>query len=152
MNMAHIETHVALDLVDRGVIDDQLLKHIQQQVDKSDKALLRALSSHGHVADDVMAQSLAQAMDATFLSLGDILATTPAIEGLSLSFLKDRHILPIKADGEICVLITGLDDIEAVTLIERALGSPIPLTITTPDALDQAFQHFFPCDDDTLRT
>lgn len=125
-------------LLDRGHVADQELDRARGIGDATGEALHIVLSKLGIVAENVVADAVAEQLEVAPLADGDFPATALLSDQLSADFLQSYRVLPISEDhGTVVVAMANPFDDETVQALELKLGKQISRRVATPFQLDR---------------
>jgi len=139
---------VAADLVDEGRISEADLARARRLAGDSGEPLFPLLLRLGLVSERDLAQSFATVLDLPLAVAADY-PETPAVEGgISLRFMKDAHVVPLRHEEEgeaerLLVAVADPSDAFTADAVAMALGEPVELRIGLPSEIDAAIERLY---------
>ncbi|MEA3278174.1 MAG: type II secretion system ATPase GspE [Pseudomonadota bacterium] len=129
---------------ERGKLSQNDLSRARRLAEESGDAMLRMLVRLGLVSERDMAQALADVLKLPLAETSDYPQTPVAEEGLSLRFLKDARLLPLKEDGErVEVVLADPTDSFIMQALEMAVGKSVTPWVGLPSEIEAAQQRLY---------
>jgi general secretion pathway protein E len=134
--IAHLRAH--------GKLSDGDLARARKLADDGGEALRSMLVRLGLVSDRDMAAAYAAVLDLPLIGAEDYPEAPVADAELSLRFLKDARMVPLREDAEALELAVA-DPVErsAVQAVEMAVGRPARLRVGLPNEIEAALERLY---------
>ncbi|MCG6941205.1 MAG: type II secretion system ATPase GspE [Thiohalocapsa sp.] len=134
--VAHLREH--------GRLTDGDLARARKLADDDGVPVRSMLVRLGLVSERDMAAAYAAVLDLTLIGADGYPDTPPGDEHLSLRFLKDARVVPLREHASAVELaVADPMDRAAVRLVEEAAGRPALVRVGLPSDIDAALEHLY---------
>ena len=135
---------VSANLVEQGRIGEADLSRAQRLAGESGEPLFRLLLRLGLVSERDLAQSLGEVLDLPPATAADYPQTPAVEEGISLRFMKDAHVVPLRQeDDRLLLAVADPTDGFTTDAVAMALGQPMEVRIGLPSEIDAAIERLY---------
>ncbi|MDA0366866.1 MAG: GspE/PulE family protein [Proteobacteria bacterium] len=131
-------------LLDRGTLNERDLARAELVVQGSGEPIHRILCSLGLVAEEEIANALAQCLSLPLAEAGDYPATALFADRLRADFLRTYRVLPLRdtPHGVVVAMADPFDD-ETRRALELQLGKPVSAAVAVPAELDRWLEKLY---------
>jgi len=139
-----VESDVLAFLQERGKLGGTDLARARRLVEESGDAILRMLTRLGLVSERDLAQAFSEVLDIPLAEPSDYPQSPIASESLSLRFLKDARVLPLREDeSELVVVMSDPSDAFALDAVALAVGKPVTRAVGLPSEIELALDRLY---------
>jgi len=139
-----VESDVLAFLRERGKLGGTDLARARRLVEESGDAILRMLTRLGLVSERDLAQAFSEVLDIPLAEPSDYPQLPIASESLSLRFLKDARVLPLREDeSELVVVMSDPSDAFALDAVALAVGKPVTRAVGLPSEIELALDRLY---------
>jgi general secretion pathway protein E len=139
-----VESRVIAQLQERGKLVANDLARARRLSEESGDALLRMLVRLGLVSERDMGQALAHVLDLPLVEAADFPQAPICADGLSLRFLRDAHILPLKeSDDGLEAAFADPTDLFGQQALAMAVGKPVVPRVGLPSEIEAALERLY---------
>jgi general secretion pathway protein E len=135
---------VTANLVEQGRIGEADLSRAQRLAGESGEPLFRLLLRLGLISERDLAQSFGEVLDLPPATAADYPQTPAVEEGISLRFMKDAHVVPLRQEDDLLLLAVA-DPTDGFTTdaVAMALGVPVEARVGLPSEIDAAIERLY---------
>jgi general secretion pathway protein E len=131
-------------LQDRGKLSNTDLARARRLAEESGDELLRMLVRLGLVSERDMAQAFSEVMDIALVEASDFPESAVASETLSLRFLKDARVLPLREDEtELAVALANPAETFILDALSMAAGKCVTPAVGLPSEIELALERLY---------
>jgi general secretion pathway protein E len=138
------EAEIVARLRAQGKLSDGDMARARKLAEDGGEALRSMLVRLGLVSDRDMAAAYATVLDLPLIAAADYPDTPVADLDLSLRFLKDTRMVPLRGDADALEMaVADPVDASAVRAVEMAVGRPLRLRVGLPTEIDAALERLY---------
>jgi general secretion pathway protein E len=139
-----VESDVLAFLQERGKLGGTDLARARRLVEESGDAILHMLTRLGLVSERDLALAFSGVLDIPLAEPSDYPQSAVASESLSLRFLKDARVLPLREDeAELTVAMSDPSDAFALNAVALAVGKPVTRSVGLPSEIELALDRLY---------
>jgi general secretion pathway protein E len=139
-----VESRVIAQLQERGKLVANDLARARRLSEESGDALLRMLVRLGLVSERDMGQAFAHVLDLPLVEPADFPEAPICADDLSLRFLRDAHILPLKeSDDGLEAAFADPTDLFGQQALAMAVGKPVVPRVGLPSEIEAALERLY---------
>ncbi len=143
------EHQIIAFLQDGGKLSNTDLARGRRLAEESGDEILRMMIRLGLVSERDMAQAFSQVMDLPLAEAADFPEAPVASETLSLRFLKDARVLPLREDEtELAVALADPGDPFVADAVAMAAGKTVTPAVGLPSEIELALERLYEKDDE----
>ena len=131
-------------LIRRGVIGPEQLAEATQMAQQADMKLADALTRLGYATGEEICQALAEEHGLDYVPLGEAIIPPQVIELVPESVARENAIIPlVEEDGELKVVVSDPDDLEAFDKLRFILNRRIQIALAPREAILEAINRHY---------
>ena len=139
-------------LVDMGLVGDDQLGPIREEVDSTGEGVVDTLVTQGVITVANVAQAKAAQFGVEFVELGELRISDEVLKALPRHIAKKFSVVPIaKFDNTLTVALSDPSDLETLDSLRMVLNMDVEPRVASPDDIDSAInRHYGSRGDDSV--
>jgi len=131
-------------LVDMGLVSDDQLAPIREEVDSTGEGVVDTLVTRGLITAANVAQAKAAQFGVEFIELGDARISDEVLKALPRHIAKKFSVVPVaKFDNTLTVALSDPSDLETLDSLRMVLNMDVEPRVASPDDIDRAINRYY---------
>jgi type IV pilus assembly protein PilB len=139
-------------LVDMGLVSEDQLGPIREEVDTTGEGVVDTLVTRGVITAANVSQAKAAQFGVEFIELGELRISDEVLKALPRHIAKKFSVVPIaKFDNTLTVALSDPSDLETLDSLRMVLNMDVEPRVASPDEIDRAInRHYGSRGDDSV--
>jgi type IV pilus assembly protein PilB len=131
-------------LVDMGLVGEDQLAPIREEVDTTGEGVVDTLVARGLITAASVAQAKAAQFGVEFIELGEVRISDDVLKALPRHIAKKFSVVPIaKFDNTLTVALSDPSDLETLDSLRMVLNMDVEPRVASPEDIDRAINRYY---------